>query len=176
LVTPTLLSAQTANKPNAASSTTLTNVYVTLYGWYDNSPAGNGIAYPANAGFPTIHNVATAGQTYSNPGTFATDALSGGEMAVGTIIYNPRFQKYFVLEDECSGSGPDPGNCEYDWKKSKKYHIDLWLGGNPPANDNDVANCEDSLTFDGETIIQNPPSNETVNTKPLFNSNTNTCW
>src|SRR5882757_7337270 len=59
LVTPTLLSAQTANKPNAASSTTLTNVYVTLYGWYDNSPAGNGIAYPANAGFPTIHNVAT---------------------------------------------------------------------------------------------------------------------
>jgi len=156
--------------------TTLSNVYVTLYGWPDNSPAGDAIAYPANGGYPTIHNVATAGQSYSNPGTFATDALSNGEMPVGTVVYDPHFQKYFILEDECSGSGPDPGNCENDWVTKKKYHIDLWLGGNPPANDNDVDNCEDSLTLDGQTIIENPPSNESVNTTPLYNSNTNTCW
>jgi hypothetical protein len=165
--------------------TTLSNVYITLYGWYDNSPAGNAIAYPANAGYPTLHNVATAGQTYSSPGTFATDALSGGEMKVGTKIYVPHFQKYFILEDECSGSGPDPGNCEYDWQHSGIYHVDLWLGGNPPANANDVNNCEYSLTIGsisggklsgGGQVIENPPSNETVNTTPLYNSSTNTCW
>jgi hypothetical protein len=167
LVSPALLSAQTTPKPNA--SRTLTNVYVTLYGWYDNSPAGNGIAYPANAGYPTIHNVATKGQTYSSPGTFASDAQSGGELAVGTIVYNPHFQKYFILEDECV-------QCERDWNNSGKYHIDLWAGGNPPANETDVINCEDALTLDGQTIIVNPPNNETVNTKSLFNSNTNTCW
>jgi len=170
--------------------TTLNSVYITLYGWPDNSPPGNAIAYPANAGYPTIHNVATAGQTYSSPGTFATAAKGSGapgngEMSIGQKIYVPHFQKYFILEDECSGSGPDPGNCEYDWAKYKAYHIDLWLGGNPPANANDVDNCEYSLTIGsisggkvvgGGQVILNPPSNETVNTKPLYNSSTNTCW
>ena len=149
--------------------TTLTNVYVTLFGWPDNSPPGNVIAYPANAGFPTIHNVATAGQTYSSPGTFASDALSNGELSVGEIVYDAHFQKYFILEDECV-------QCETDWNNSGKRHIDLWVGGNPPANDTDVDNCEDALTLDGQTIIANPPNNETVNTTPLYNSNTNTCW
>jgi hypothetical protein len=44
------------------------------------------------------------------------------------------------------------------------------------ANDTDVDNCEDSLTPDGQTVIENPLSNESVNTSPLYNSNTNTCW
>ena len=183
---------QTDSTVKAASSTTLSSVYITLYGWPDNSPPGNAIAYPKNAGYPTIHNVATAGQTYSSPGTFATAASgsgaplgSKGEMQIGQKIYIPHFQKYFILEDECSGSGPDPGNCEYDWKSHKDYHIDLWLGGNPPANANDVDNCEYALTIgsisggkvkNGGTVILNPPSNETVNTKPLFNSSTNKCW
>jgi len=149
--------------------TNLTNVYVTLFGWPDNTPAGNAIAYPADAGYPTIHNVATAGQTYSSPGTFASDALSDGELSVGTIVYDAHFQKYFILEDECA-------QCETDWNNSGKRHIDLWIGGNPPANDTDVDNCEDALTLDGQTIIENPPSTETVNTTPLYNSNTNTCW
>jgi hypothetical protein len=172
--------------------TTLSNVYITLYGWPDNSPPGNAIAYPQNGGYPTIHNVATAGQTYSSPGTFATAAKgsgtplgNNGEMPIGQKIYIPHFQKYFILEDECSGSGPDPGNCEYDWKANKIYHVDLWLGGNPPANANDVDNCEYALTIGsisgsklsgGGQVILNPPSNETVNTTPLYNSSTNTCW
>jgi hypothetical protein len=154
---------------SGGGGTTLSNVYVTLYGWPDNSPPGDTIAYPASSGYPTIHNVATAGQSYSSPGTFATDALSNGELAVGTIVYDPHFQKYFILEDECV-------QCETDWQNSQKRHIDLWVGGNPPANDTDVDNCEDSLTLDGQTIIENPPSNESVNTTPLYNSNTNTCW
>jgi hypothetical protein len=155
----------------SSGGTTISNVYVTLYGWPDNSPPGDAIAYPMDAGYPTIHNVATAGQTYSSPGTFATDATwesKQGELPVGVIVYDPHFQKYFILEDECV-------QCESDWANGE-YHIDLWIGGNPPANDTDVENCEDALTLNGQTIIENPSSTEAVNTTPLYNSNTNTCW
>jgi hypothetical protein len=182
----------TVSSGSGGGGTTLSNVYITLYGWPDNSPPGDAIAYPEDAGYPTIHNVATVGQTYSSPGTFATAAKGAntplgenGEMPIGQVIYVPHFQKYFILEDECSGSGPDPGNCEYDWQTNGIYHVDLWLGGNPPANANDVNNCEYALTIGsisggklsgGGQVIENPPSNETVNTTPLYNSSTNTCW
>jgi hypothetical protein len=172
----TLVDAYTCNATSAQSwalstpgsgggtgtGTTINNVYVTLYGWPDNSPPGNAIAYPG------LYSVATQGQTYALPGTFATDALSNGELKPQTIIYNPHFQKYFILEDECVG-------CEADWA-SGNWHIDLWVGGNPPANSTDVINCEDSLTTSGQTIIENPPNNEPVNTTPLYNSSTNACW
>ena len=158
------------------------NVYITFFGWFDNSPPGNAIAYPKNGGNPTVHNVATAGGTFSNPSTFATDGLAkdGPEFAVGTLIYVPFLQKYFISEDECSGSGPPvagTGNCEADWEKKKEFHVDLWLGGNPPGNETDSLNCEDSLTTSGPvgTIIVNPPNNEPVDTTPIFNSNTNAC-
>jgi len=168
---------------------TINNVYVTLYGWPDNSPPGAAIAYPKNGGYPTIHNVATIGGTYANPSTFATAASgdnggqdpTSGEEPVGTIIYYPKFQKYFILEDECSGSGgdsgPSPGdsgNCEQDWK-SGVYHFDLWLGGQGGST-NSVEDCENGLTSDGntETIYVNPPSGETVNTTPLWTSSK--CW
>ena len=42
----------------AAQAATTQNYEVTLYGWPDNSPPGNGIAFPANSGSPTIHNAA----------------------------------------------------------------------------------------------------------------------
>jgi hypothetical protein len=146
---------------SGGGGTTISNVYVTLYGWPDNSPPGDAIAYPEDAGYPTIHNVATQGYSYSSPGTFATAATwesKQGEMPVGAIVYDPHFQKYFILEDECV-------QCESDWANGE-YHIDLWIGGNPPANDTDVENCEDALTLNGQTIIENPPSTETVNTTP----------
>lgn len=170
----------TVSGGSGGGGTTLNNVEITLYGWPDNSPPGNAISYPANAGYPTIHNVATAGQTYASPGTFATDAsMSGksGELPVGQKIYVPAFKKYLILEDECV-------QCETDWK-TKAYHVDLWIGGNPPANANDVQNCEYALTIGslsggkvegGGQIIVSPPSNESVNTTPLYNSSTNTCW
>jgi hypothetical protein len=40
---------------------------------------------------------------------------------------------------------------------------------------NAVINWEDALTQQGDVII-NPPSNEPVDTTPLFDSNTNTCY
>jgi hypothetical protein len=123
--------------------------------------------------------VATAGGTFNNPSSFASDAKDG-EFQVGDVIYVPYLKKYFINEDECTGSGPPvagTGNCEADWEKNKEYHVDLWLGGNPPSNETDVLNCEDSLTTSGPvaTIILGPPGNEPVDTTPLYNSSTNTC-
>ena len=78
--TPTAKPTATATaKPTAtptatpvSGGTTINNVYVTFYGWWDNSPPGNAIAYPG-----TLHNVATAGGSFSNPSTFATDGIDG---------------------------------------------------------------------------------------------------
>jgi len=172
--------------------TVLPSVYITLYGWYDNSPPGAGIAYAESAGYPTIHNVATVGGTYANPSTFATAAISSqdpvkGEMKVGQKIWVPAFSKYFILEDECSGSGPDPGNCESDWSPHKIYHVDLYLGGTPGSLSSDN-NCEDNLTIGsadysnntvsgGGPVWEDPPSGLTVSTAALYTgSSSSDCW
>jgi hypothetical protein len=57
----------------SAQASTTRNFLVTLYGWPDNSPPGNAIAYPADEGYPTIHNVASGTGTYADPITYATD-------------------------------------------------------------------------------------------------------
>jgi hypothetical protein len=160
----------TASATTASASTTR-NYLVTLYGWPDNSPPGNAIAYPENEGYPTIHNVASGTGTYADPITFATDEA---ELPVGTIVYYPYLHRYFINEDDCTecdedwtGSGPDGG--------PKLYHIDLWINGQN-GNSNDVINCEDDLTQNSESVISDPPSTEPVDTTPLFNSSSNTCY
>jgi Ricin-type beta-trefoil lectin domain len=154
----------------ARASTTI-NFLVTLYGWPDNSPPGDAIAYPEDEGYPTIHNVASGVGTYSNPITFATDQA---ELPIGTIVYYPYLHRYFIMEDDCTecdedwtGQGPDGG--------PGLYHIDLWIGGEN-GNANDVINCEDNLTQNSAPVIVDPPGNEPVDTTPLFNSSTNTCY
>jgi hypothetical protein len=148
------------------------NFLVTLYGWPDNSPPGNAIAYPANGGYNTIHNVASGTGTYSDPITFATDQA---ELPIGTIVYYPYLHRYFIMEDDCvecdedwSGQGPDGG--------PGLYHIDLWIGGENAQSSNDVINCEDNLTQNSEQVIVNPPSDEAVDTTPLFDSSSDTCY
>ncbi|WP_051452174.1 RICIN domain-containing protein [Actinospica robiniae] len=165
----TVLGLAAATTPAQASTTR--NFLVTLYGWPDNSPPGNDIAYPKSDGNPTIHNAAGGTGTYANPITYATDK---SELAVGTIVYYPYLHRYFIMEDDCvecdedwTGSGPDGG--------PNLYHIDLWIGGQG-GNSNDVINCEDDLTQDSEAAIVNPPNNEPVDTTPLFNSSTNSCY
>jgi hypothetical protein len=154
-----------------AKASTTTNFLVTLYGWPDNSPPGDAIAYPEDEGYPTIHNVASGVGTYSDPITFATDQA---ELAIGTIVYYPYLHRYFIMEDdrtECdedwTGQGPDGG--------PGLHHIDLWIGGEN-GNSTDVINCEDNLTQNSAPVIVDPPSNEPVDTTPLFNSSTNTCY
>lgn len=150
--------------PQAQTSTSR-NFYVTLYGWPDNSPPGADIAYPKSDGYPTIHNSAGGSGTYSNPVTYATDQ---DELPVGTKVYYPYLHRYFIMEDDCA-------ECDQDWNDSGKYHIDLWIGGKG-GNSNDVINCEDDLTQDSAKVIVNPPSTEPVDTTPLFNSSSNTCY
>jgi hypothetical protein len=156
----------------SAQASTTRNFLVTLYGWPDNSPPGNAIAYPANEGYHTKHNAAGGIGTYANPITYATDQA---ELPIGTIVYYPYLHRYFIMEDDCTecdedwtGSGPDGG--------PHLYHIDLWVGGQNAESDNDVINCEDDLTQNSESVIVNPPSNEPVDTTPLFNSSNDSCY
>lgn len=160
----------TVSSGTARASTTR-NFLVTLYGWPDNSPPGNAIAYPANEGNPTLHNVASGTGTYADPITYATDKA---ELPIGTKVYYPFLHRYFIMEDDCvecdqdwTGQGPDGG--------PGLYHIDLWIGGQN-GNSNDVINCEDNLTQNSAPAIVNPPGNEPVDTTPLFNSSGNKCY
>lgn len=155
-----------------ASAATTTNMFVTYYGWYDNSPPGNDIAYP------DLHSGAGGTGTYADPLTFASDTA---ELKAGTRIYNPTVQKYFIMEDDCvecdedwSGKGPDGG--------PKLWHVDLWLGGKG-GNERAAIDCEDALTqnnLDGtpilSSVIVNPPSTEKVSSEALFNTSTGRCY
>ena len=156
----------------AYAAGTSQQVWLTFYGWYDNTPPGCAIAYP------DIHSCAGGTGTYANPITFATDKA---EAAPGTTVWVPRVGKYFIMEDDCtecdqdwSGQGPDGG--------PKMWHFDLWSGGQN-GNEFDAIDCEDALTLSNaagdpqdESIIINPPSNEPVNSTPIFNSTTNQCF
>lgn len=171
LLTLALTSLGLLAATGSAQASTTRNFLVTLYGWPDNSPPGNDIAYPANEGYPTIHDAAGGTGTYANPITYATDQ---DELPIGTIVYYPYLHRYFIMEDDCTecdedwtGSGPDGG--------PGLYHIDLWINGQG-GNSNDVINCEDDLTQNSESVIVNPPSTEPVDTTPLFDSSDNSCY
>ena len=103
-----------------AAAGTMLSVYVTFYGWADNSPPGGAIAYPKSGGFPTVHDVAGGTGTLGDPVTFATDKA---EFPAGTILYVPFIEKYVVMEDDCA-------ECDSDWTGSQKRHIDVWMNSN----------------------------------------------
>jgi hypothetical protein len=161
--------------------TVINSVYITWYGFNDNSCQVesqhncNTIAYPVDAGFPTRHNEAVEGQgTYAEPITFATacgdDGMTDCELLPGTIIYVPEVRKYFVMEDQCA-------ECGTDWSTSPVhtyYHTDLWMGPSVSSSDPTALNsCEDKLTLGNTdmgtgTIVVDPPSNYPVDTTTLF--------
>ena len=149
----TLIGITVAQQAQAA---TTRSMLVTLYGWPDNSPPGDGTA------FGTGH--AGGVGTWDNPVTFATDQH---EFAPGTKVYYPYLHRYFIMQDECVA-------CDADWNAGR-YHIDLWVGGQG-GNTNSVINCEDNLTQGSGQVISDPPTNEPVDTTPLFNSSSNQCY
>jgi hypothetical protein len=156
---------------------TLLNVYVTWYGFNDNSCQVetdhncNTIGFPMSDGFPTKHEIGTEGDgSYANPGTFATaadDSGSPAEFAPGTIIYIPKVRKYFIMEDQCA-------ECGMEWDQKKAYHVDVWMGPSYGSDDAALMGCEDDLTLgDGTfmgtgTIIVNPAPDLPVEPAPLF--------
>jgi hypothetical protein len=134
-------------------------VYATWYGWFDNSPAGNAIAYPK------IHQGAGGTGTYADPITFATDQ---SEAMPGTVVYVPAFLKYFIMEDDCVA-------CDSDWQTGMKYHFDFWLNTNATCNQQDSLNCEDMWTRSATTVEIGPPPDRMVDPAPLFDTTTNVC-
>ena len=167
-----MLAAMVLTSAPAYASSSSQKVYLTFYGWYDNTPPGCAIAYP------DIHQCAGGTGTYSDPITFASDK---SEIKEGTKVYVSRVQKYFIMEDDCtecdqdwSGQGPDGG--------PGLWHFDLWLGGKG-GNEFDAIDCEDALTLSDssgnpfmESVVLNPPSNETVSSEPIFNTATGACY
>jgi hypothetical protein len=159
----------------------INNVYITWYGFNDNSCQVesqhncNTIAYPQNGGFPTKHSEAVEGKgTYADPITFATacgdDGKTDCEFLPGTIIYVPEVRKYFVMEDQCF-------ECGQEWNGSPAhtyYHTDLWMGPSvSSSNVNALNTCEDNLTLGNPragtgTIVVDPPSTLPVETTTLF--------
>lgn len=141
------------------------SVYVTFYGWADNSPPGGAIAYPMNGGYPTLHDAAGGTGTYADPITFATDK---SELPVGTRVYVPFIEKYVIMEDDCA-------ECDTDWTTSQKWHIDVWMNSNGTESSSALQTCEGNWTRTATVIEVNPPPGRTVTTRPLFDPSTNTC-
>jgi 3D (Asp-Asp-Asp) domain-containing protein len=149
--------SQTYGDANAGGVSVM--MEVTQYGWDDNSPPGNAIAYP------TIHQTAGGTGTYADPITFATDQ---DEYPPGTILYVPFMEKYVIMEDDCV-------QCDSDWSKSMLRHIDVWMNSNGTEDANSLFSCEDSWTKTSTAVITSPPDNLEVTTAPLFDPSTNTC-
>lgn len=161
---------------SAQATTTINNVFITWYGFNDNSCvveteySCNTIAYPMKYGFPTKHEIATEDKgTYTNPITFAAAADdNGGNAAIapGSIIYVPIFRKYFIMEDQCY-------ECILNWK-NKLFHIDLWMGPSSEQNALSLYGCQYQLTQGDNAaagtgvIIVNPPSDLPVETIPIY--------
>ena len=156
--------------PNDGSTTDaisgrMQSVYMTFYGWPDNSPPGGAIAYPQNGGFPTVHNLAGGSGSYADPITFATDQA---ELPVGTLLFVPVIEKYVVMEDDCA-------ECDTDWSSSQKWHIDVWMNSDGVADWDAVLGCEDQWTKSTTVVEINPPPGRPATAPPLFDTTTNVC-
>ena len=162
---PEVDGSRAADARQVADAAATYTMNVTFYGWDDNSPVGNEIAYPYGEGFPTVHSVAGGTGSYSDPLTMATDSA---ELAVGTLVYMSFAQKYAVMEDDCV-------ECDSDWSTSGVRHIDVWMNSDGTESASALSACESQWTNPSASVEVNPPENLSVNLSPLFTPTTNTC-
>jgi hypothetical protein len=170
---------KTATPIPTGTNATFTLDSMTFYGYFDNSPPGTDIAHPV------LHSGAGGVGTFDDPITFAVAPEVQNKVPAGTRIYIPSLQKYFIMEDDCTSSGPggEPvqgQGCDGELKDGIN-EFDLWIDGDPHKNatdnagsgsgnnDNNMTNCEDTLTASKVTVIMNATDGKTVNTKPLDN-------
>ena len=128
------------------------SVTVTCYGWPDNSPPGNSVAYPTPA-----RPVAGGTGTYADP---ISAAVRQGNplMPVGTILYVPGLKKYAIVDDVCVSCNSN------NW-------VDLWVGGDANSDPAAVRAREDALTGDETVprlILIHAPAGLPVDSAPLF--------
>lgn len=149
--------------PVPVSGTSKTaSVEVTFFGAYDNDPSGS-----QAISNPVIHKLAGGVGSYADPLTFASPSGTGA-YPVGTRIYVPMLQKYFIREDVCATSWTATDGC------GAVSHVDLYMGN--PSTSSAVTRCEDALTPNGNaTIIINPASTLTYDPAPLWNQTTGAC-
>ncbi|HEU0027743.1 MAG TPA: hypothetical protein VFQ25_11565 [Ktedonobacterales bacterium] len=153
----TVARGSAGGRPVTSRAPSVQRVWETFYAARDNDPPGSrNIAYP---GHPPRHERATADQgTYAHPITLAADKRW---LPVGTIVYAPRWRKYYVMEDQCVP-------CEADWARSRLHHVDLYISSSVrPA----VLKAEDEATkeeAENDIIILKPPPNLAVDTTPLY--------
>ncbi|QQS38766.1 hypothetical protein IPM62_05285 [Candidatus Woesebacteria bacterium] len=140
------------------------SAYITFYGWPDNTPSGNAIAYPNSRYSQTLHNWASGIGTFNDPLTIATDPSF---LAIGTKIYIPLLQKYGIVEDLCEG-------CVNNVQESGRNHIDVWMESNDNHSQSLVA-CQHYWTRQISTVVIHPSHNLPVNSLPLFNKDTGEC-
>jgi hypothetical protein len=127
-------------------------VKITCYGWADNDPPSADIA------LPVIHKKASGTGTYDDPITCAADPR---QLEKGLILYVPRFQKYFIMEDTCGAA------VKQD--RLLPPIVDLWIGGTAHSDAKKLIAQEEKYTTDAsETVIINPVNTLTVNATPLF--------
>ena len=179
LANPRLLSANAAGgSPYVKSGNGAQQNILTIISWYDyNENSGSDtkqqgsstIAYPKNAGYPTLHNEAMEGTgTYTDPITFAApDRNIHSGFPIGSIIYVPLVKKYFIMEDQCSDAAV--GGC-----KNGADHVNLWMGPANPMDNAKIAACMARAVPDiAVDVTINPSAKLAVDTTPMYTSNNN---
>jgi len=149
---PTFLLLVLLQVTQAANNVT---VLTTWFGAKDNCPPGGDIAYPH------IHQAAGGTGNWEDPITFA-----GAKSAIkpGSKVYVPSLKKYFIMEDDCE-------ECDGEWKKHKKWHMDLWMGTDKVTPGSGLIACENQMTVNKATVTLEPDSTYPVDTTAIFDGN-----
>lgn len=141
----------------------MTDVYMTAYTWFDNTPAGS-----PDISHPVLHREAGGTGTYEDPVTVAVGhSLETGkdvlDIPAGTRIYVPHVRRYFIVEDTC-GDGPTPedGPCHSGAEEygGASVWIDLWISGEGGSRSS-ARSCARKLTG-VRTAVFNPRADYVV--------------
>jgi hypothetical protein len=133
--------------PRGPTVTATPNAFgqISFYSARDNNPSGSRQIAFTNV----LHKQAGGTGTFEDP---LTMAAGRGQMLLGTKVYVPFLQRYFILEDQC----PDCANG----------HIQLWTG---EETDNGIIACERALARSASYQV-NPPAGLPVVAGDLYQS------
>jgi beta-glucanase (GH16 family) len=131
-------------------------------------PPSTAIDWPADAGYPTVHNAVGGTGTFDDPITVAINSKYGssGDVPnssayhIGEKFYIPRLHLYFVAEDSCNvdiDSAACTGNGSMQ-DNSTALHMDLFDGNiTDPSLFTNQQNCETSFGGNVSVIANASP-------------------